>query len=487
MSIKKYKASKDNTITNAFAANLLTRSEKSNMGASDTMEIFTIYAQGVPVANDAGEFERGEDGKIIQTTENARILIEFPVDDIAQDIADGELPPSGAVYKLNLYNAPHELTLPDNFTVEIFPISKSWSEGIGLDMEEYSDKGASGGGIGSDWNSADIDTSWDTAGGDYVDDGYKKTFFFKKGTEDLEVDISDIVQAWLDGDLENYGLLLKLESGREQALAKESTYTKRFFARGSEYFYKRPCISAEWNSSKKDDRGNFYAESLLRGEEDNTNIIYFTNIVSGAKKNIPTVTSGGDNDLTIKIYSDSTRETELEPETLTVTNDITGEYKASLVLDTELESIYVDWEDAGGQIYYSEDIEVLSRKPTTGEPPVYVSNITNMKSVYSNTETATFRLYTRLKDWNPTIYTVSSKNIENTIVENAFFRIVRVVDEEVIIAYGDSTMLSYDVDGNYFHLDMSLLEPDFAYRVELQYEIGENLQQQPETFKFRVE
>jgi len=487
MSIKKYKARKDNTITDAFAANLISRSKKSNMGASDTMEIFNIYAHGVPVKNDDGELERDEDGRVVQTLENARILIEFPIDDITQDITDGKLPNSGVVYKLNLYNAPHAFTLPEKFTIEIFPISKSWSEGVGLDMEEYSDKGASDGGIGSDWLSASSGVSWDNEGGDYIDDGYRKAFFFDKGTEDLELDISDVVQAWLDGDIENYGLLLKLEDSVEQALSKSSTYTKRFFARGTEYFYKRPCISAEWNSSKKDDRGNFYAESLLRSNEDNTNIIYFTNVVSGVKKNIPTVTTGGDNDLTVKIYSDSTRETELEPEVLTVTNDIVGEYKASLVLDTELESVYIDWEDAGGQIYFSEEVDVLTRKPSTGEHPVYVSNITNMKSVYSNTETATFRLYTRLKDWNPTIYTVSSKNIENTIVENAFFRIVRVVDEEVIIAYGDGTMLSYDVDGNYFHLDMSLLEPDFAYRIELQYEIGENLQQQPETFKFRVE
>ncbi len=180
MSIKKYKASKDNTITDAFAENLLTRSKESNMGASDTMEVFAIYAQGVPVANDAGEFDRDEDGKIIQTVESARILIEFPVSDIAQDIVDGKPPPSDVIYKLNLYNAPHAFTLPDNFTVEIFPISKEWSEGIGLDMEEYSDKGASGGGIGSDWKSATTNVSWDTEGGDYIDDGYKKTFFSKK-------------------------------------------------------------------------------------------------------------------------------------------------------------------------------------------------------------------------------------------------------------------------------------------------------------------
>ena len=45
MAIKKYVASKDNTITNAFGIDLNTRSTGSNMGAADILEIFSIYGQ----------------------------------------------------------------------------------------------------------------------------------------------------------------------------------------------------------------------------------------------------------------------------------------------------------------------------------------------------------------------------------------------------------------------------------------------------------
>jgi len=42
MAIKRYFASKDNTITNAFKPDLTTRSTASNMGLADVLEVFSI-------------------------------------------------------------------------------------------------------------------------------------------------------------------------------------------------------------------------------------------------------------------------------------------------------------------------------------------------------------------------------------------------------------------------------------------------------------
>ena len=57
MAIKKYTATKDNTITNAFKQNLITRGTGSNMGASDVTEIFSIYGQALVqgTTTDAGK------------------------------------------------------------------------------------------------------------------------------------------------------------------------------------------------------------------------------------------------------------------------------------------------------------------------------------------------------------------------------------------------------------------------------------------------
>ena len=47
--------------------------------------------------------------------------------------------------------------------------------------------------------------------------------------------------------------------------------------------------------------------------------------------------------------------------------------------------------------------------------------------------------------------------------------------------------MSYDRDGNYFDLDMSLFEPDYAYGIKFIYNVNGNYHEQPEVFKFRVE
>jgi len=103
MSIKRYLASKDNTITNAFKANLATRGTGSNMGYSDVSEVFSIYGQ-----------------QTTSSIESARILTEWDITAIQADRTSGVLPASGSVnFFLNLYNAKHAGTLPRNFTLLI--------------------------------------------------------------------------------------------------------------------------------------------------------------------------------------------------------------------------------------------------------------------------------------------------------------------------------------------------------------------------------
>ena len=69
MSILRYTASLDNTITNAFEENLTTRGTGSNMGSSDILETFSIYGQATS-----------------SSAEQARILVEFPISQIVAEI-----------------------------------------------------------------------------------------------------------------------------------------------------------------------------------------------------------------------------------------------------------------------------------------------------------------------------------------------------------------------------------------------------------------
>jgi len=165
MAIRRFKATKDNTITNAFKANLTTRGTGSNMGESDILEIFSIYGQAT---TSSGEL--------------SRVLIEFDIDNLSASRDAGNIPASGSVnFYLRMFNAEHSSTTPTNFTLTVAAISQSWTEGIGLDMEDYSDVGA------SNWASASTGVGWSDEGGDYltssVDIVSNQTF--TTGIEDL--------------------------------------------------------------------------------------------------------------------------------------------------------------------------------------------------------------------------------------------------------------------------------------------------------------
>ena len=666
MAIKRYLASKDNTITNAFKADLSTRATASNMGLSDVLEAFSIYGQ---TSSSSG-----------YSSELSRILISFPVSDITADRASGDIPASGSVsFYLRMFNARHGLTLPKEYTLEIKAITGSvdWEEGHGLDMEGYSDSTRDE--TGSNWINANGDLAaatlvdaidvtgvaqndkftmtvptsaggdgvtytflfdsgtdvesneeantfgianwtddadcasilrdaingvqnakykygannlgltpvvaagtigltaavgssaskitltmddnggggnvagvlaavtgfendlllessftggggpWSTAGGDYInqnaDLSSSFTAYFEDGTEDLEVDITTLVEQWLDstGNIlsakSNYGVGIMMSSSHEGQ--SRSFYTKKFFARGSEFFFKRPVLEARWDSRDIDNRGNFiYSSSLLRPDE-NMNKIYLYNYFRGSLRNIPDVGTGN---IYVSFYSGSSNDTAPDSggiidlvvdgvhvthadrnQVVTASYASTGIYTASVCLtaaSTPLETIYDVWfsgavGDADGEVgaqYHTGSIKPKTVDSyDTAPSDEYVTKITNLRPSYSSKEVARFRTYIRNKDWCPTIYTVARKDAETTSLDSGSYKVFRLVDELEVISYGTGsdlhTLMSYDISGNYFDLDMSMLEAGYGYGIRFSYYNGSvgDWVEQPEIFKFRVE
>ena len=161
-----------------------------------------------------------------------------------------------------MFNAEHSSTTPTNFTLTIAAISQSWQEGSGLDMEDYSDVDPSG----SNFISASIGTRWAdyhgvVEGGSYHTGSFAVTSsqFFETGIEDIEVDVTRHVEEWLNNSTGNFGFGIFLSASLETT--NRSYYTKKFFARDSQFILKRPVIEARWNSSLSDDAANFYLSS----------------------------------------------------------------------------------------------------------------------------------------------------------------------------------------------------------------------------------
>ena len=499
MGIQRYSASLDTTITNAFKMNLSTRATGSNMGLADTLEVFSIYGQ----QNSA-------------SSELSRVLIQFPVEDIAADRASATIPVSSSVnFFLKMYNAEHSFTVPKDFNLIVSAITRSWQEGYGLDMDEYTDLTFDD--VGSNWQRASKTTTWTTAGGDYYhDDKSSFTASFADGTEDLEVDITTLVEQWLTssgnllGHKTNYGVGVMLPTGSEQA--SRSYYTKKFFARSSEFKLRRPVIEARWDSTRKDNQGNFFLSSSLASPTDNLNTIYLYNRVRGQLQNINSVGTGR---LVVSIYSGSSDNSAPSAvrHSLPLGGGVaaagdynvtggwvaTGIYSASFAFTGSSTTIFPVWHNdinrstGFAQFSTGSGITVNTLTSLSYNPhPEYALKITNLKDEYSNSEKTTrFRLYVREKDWNPNIYTVASSDINTTIIEDAYYRLYRVVDEFEVVAYGtgstNHTRLSYDASGSYFDFPMDILAAGYMYSFKFTFKMPDgNYREQSEEFKFRV-
>ena len=620
MSIKRYTASKDNTITNAFKANLTGRGVAGNMGSSDILEVFSIYGQASS-----------------SSLEQSRMLVTVPVKEIATNRKAGEIPDSGSVtFKYKMFNAAHGQTTPEKFSIVASPLIRDWSEGSGLDMEEYSDLQS------SNWTSASLNTPWITQGGDValtssiasppVPLDYVQ--YFDSGTEDLELDITGLVEEWIKGNnltataatasivfhqkpaqnslfkvyahdgayrvfqvsnttgssgntvffetgstnvntttnfvnavnthlgtsiaataqgtdggaeitasltqnmtgfygnttissslhitpsatatvlgfdggtgAQPYGLLLRLSGSAESGAAKTSYYTKKFFARSSHHYFKRPVIEAQWAPTIKDDRSQIIRSSSLAPADENLNNIYLYNRRRNGMVDIPKTGSH----LVVQLYNSLTPGT--APVTLTkgggvASHSLTfitasrvskGTYKAQFAYSGAETKLFDVWSKQEGnnpidrtQLHTGSAFEIKNEGSYSHyEVPSYVTNITNLKASYNSNEVATFRVYTRDKSLSPNVYTVASSVAPITIIQDAYYKIRRVSDNYQIINYSTSSSpsyssLSYDASGSFFDLDMSILEPNYLYEISFLYRDGTDYIEQKEKFKFRV-
>jgi hypothetical protein len=508
MALARFTASADTTIVNAFEENLVTRGTGSNMGYADSLEVFSIYAQ-----------DSGSSG---QSQELSRILLNFPVSQISASRAAGTIGASGsAAFFLKLYNAKTPFTLPQDYTLSVVPVSRPWQEGAGLDMDTYKDIGT------ANWIKPNATSSWTRVGGDYrTANNYNVSF--PQGYENLELNVTNLVEKWIAGTQTNYGIGIHLTGSQEAYFssslgglgtgqsgsvlqntlgAKQSYYTKRFFSRSTEFFFKRPILEVRWDDRITDNREDCFYSSSLAPAADNLNRLYLYNYVRGRLVNIPKVSTGN---IRVSFYSGSATTPTGAKIRLPVgggvaaNNDTnaTGSYTsrgiyyvdvALTAAATPLQKIYDVWH-SGTVLYYTGSF-FPDLMPTYDSAPTFtrVTSCQNLKKSYSRRDTARFRFFIRNKDWNPTLYTVATAVNPTDVIQSASYNIRRVTDNWNAVPYGTgsqyATYLSYDKKGNYFDFNMSLLEGGYMYELKLSYyndSIGA-WQEQPQTFKFRVE
>lgn len=353
-----------------------------------------------------------------------------------------------------------------------------------------------------------------------------------------------IVELWIAGTVGTYGLGVHLTSSYEAYFSgaaslpastperpyldsgsvihnphgsKTSYYTKRFFARGTEFFFKRPTIEARWDSVRRDDRGEFYYSSSLATGDDNRNTLFLYNYIRGRLTNIPSVGKGK---ISVSLYSGSADNSIPSGSklALSITNDgydggviaaadinatggwyKTGIYTCSLALTSSSQvaaplTVYDVWHSGTTRFFTSSAKTHRFSGHADVREPVHYLNITNLRQkYYPSDRSVRFNLYVRNKYWSPTVYTKATDTAPSTAIMSASYRVYRVLDGYQAVRYGTGsnfhTGLSYDVSGNYFDFDMKLLEPGYEYAFKFAFYDPElkSWNEQDETFKFRVE
>jgi hypothetical protein len=303
-----------------------------------------------------------------------------------------------------------------------------------------------------------------------------------------------------------------------------------FFARSTEFFYKRPTLEARWASSTKDDRGNFFFSSSFASNADNLNTIYLYNYVRGRLRDIPEIhgrTNTGaayaDGKIAVMVFSGSGDDTVPDGPALKLSSGDyvrsgiphvvtggwvdTGIYTASFAFSgsSDLKTIYDVWFKANNEYgfhtspypqYHTGTITPSILNSYSYRPDNnYVVSMPNLKKTYNSSQTERFRVHIRQKNWSPSIYSRASTTIPTMLIESASYQVSRFVDGNIVVPYGTSsavdyyTELSYDVSGNYFDLDLTMLEAGYTYGFKFSFydDFVSSYREQPYLFKFRVE
>ena len=261
-----------------------------------------------------------------------RTLVDFngtEFTSLSQSIADGDIP-SDAQFYLRLFETEKTSELSNEYMLSAFPLYHSWKEGTGkstdnpknvynsswlnrdnregateiswsyrqtaidegfrafdehedgINFNEYfvtfTGAGQAFGSVtGSDWlGGGDGGGLW------YERLGYMASQSFSSEAADVEMNVTDMVNKWLDSSISNYGLILKFSGSQETDL---STYGHlKFFSKDSNTIF-QPKLEVKWDDHTACSGSNTGSlnELTMSGLVDN--YLYMPNLRESYKQN----------------------------------------------------------------------------------------------------------------------------------------------------------------------------------------------------------
>ena len=215
----------------------------------------SIY-ESVPGKNTGGD-EILEIGKIAEGTPNdeginwlgsflTRSLIKFDLNNIQTSISSSYIGVNPR-YHLQMFSATTEL--PHSASISVHPLAEDYEEGVGtVGSEPFITNGSS-------WTNRSDGNAWtvnsntfnltNSGGGSWLDTS--SSAIIRKDQSDILLDVTDIVESWLDGTNQNNGFILKLTQSNESS---NLNYRVAYFGKDTHTIF-MPRLIVRWDSSDR--------------------------------------------------------------------------------------------------------------------------------------------------------------------------------------------------------------------------------------------
>ncbi len=514
-------ASSDTYITNKIIDNRF-RATDANVGRAGTIDIFKLYNESTwisgstKITGSVGEVSRG--------------LIKF--DFAALDALTGsslDLNSSRFQARLKMYDIMAGQATPSDFSLVLYPLSKSFDEGIGRDVASFSDldtanfitasisnsspnlwnvSGAMRGGLlGSD----DLDyissgTSASPGFSSYIDFGAAQ--YFETGNEDLDINITTFVSSAIAAQIPNYGLRISF-SGSDDTDSK-TRFVKRFASRHSSNPLKVPQIHISWDDSIVDNHKDFVFD--ISGS------LFLRNYVRGVPNNITSGAGGpaitGDNCMTLKLQvQDFYKTFQVDQHTAgTDSTSIVGLYSSSFSVssfDTDTvnnsNEVLLDLIKKSGSVtfktywistdetvgYHTGSLTVDPSRITTfkRQPSDLIFRFTNLETEYTKKDQVYLSVFVEDFSEEDKVYKIPYSK-ESISLSKVYYRVRDIATGQIIIPFEETretTKLSSDDSGLSFFFRMSSLSKGRVYCFDLLVkDYGENRVYNEASGKFKV-
>ena len=255
-------ASKDCYITNKIINNSF-RVTDANTGQAGTLDLFKLYDE----SRISGE---------TTPTELSRILVKFDLNPL-RALTGSILDITSDTFKchLKLFDVAGGQTLPSNFKTIVFPLSKSFDEGVGRDVTRFQDIDAANfitasisGDSAVGWTAQGANQQGllgsddlDIIGSGNLNDGEGVSFLygeqtFSDGTEDLNIDVTRVISGTLAGQIPDHGFRISFSGSQETD--QKTRFVKRFASRDSLNTRIRPRLEIKFRDDIQDHHESFF-------------------------------------------------------------------------------------------------------------------------------------------------------------------------------------------------------------------------------------